>query len=273
MDLVVFDLDGTLLNAQSEISRYTRDTLTMLASADIAFTVATGRTLHGAHAALGNELFVLPQIIKNGVLVWNPNSDTYTRQCLLTQDEISLVLLAFTNAGVSPFVHTFEQGHHHGIYHAPAMHEYETKLASFIERERGAALLPLNAMPPYAPIANFSGLGSEQAINSIIEQIATEPHLVAYGGPAFEGQNLFWLDVHHCEGNKGAAVMELKRELGAERVICFGDSDNDLSMFAMADESYAPSNAKEAIQKAATEVIGHHDEDGIAHKLRELYSL
>jgi len=273
MDLVVFDLDGTLLNANSEISAFTQETLQKLAQAGIAFTVATGRTLHGAHAAVGKEVFILPQIIKNGVLVWNPNSDTYTRQCLLTQDEISHVLLAFANAGVSPFVHTFEQGHHHGIYHAPAMHEYETKLASFVERERGAALLPLSAMPPQAPIANFSGLGSEHAINSIIEQIATQPHLVAYGGPAFEGQNLYWLDVHHCEGNKGAAVIQLKNELRAERVICFGDSDNDLSMFAVADECYAPSNAKETLKQAATAVIGHHDQDGIAHKLRERYSL
>jgi len=41
----------------------------------------------------------------------------------------------------------------------------------------------------------------------------------------------------------------------------------------VADECYAPSNAKETIKQAATAVIGHHDEDGIAHKLRERYSL
>jgi beta-phosphoglucomutase-like phosphatase (HAD superfamily) len=43
--LVVFDLDGTLLNKQSEISAYTADTLAMMRSRGIAYTVATGRTL------------------------------------------------------------------------------------------------------------------------------------------------------------------------------------------------------------------------------------
>jgi len=56
-------------------------------------------------------------------------------------------------------------------------------------------------------------------------------------------------------------------------VICFGDSDNDLSMFATADECYAPSNAKPEVLRAATAVIGHHNEDGVARFLRERFSL
>ena len=47
MELIVFDLDGTLLNQDSAISDYTSETLRLLAEHDIAYTVATGRTLHG----------------------------------------------------------------------------------------------------------------------------------------------------------------------------------------------------------------------------------
>ena len=65
----------------------------------------------------------------------------------------------------------------------------------------------------------------------------------------------------------------MKELLGVERVICFGDNDNDISMFEVADESYAPANATEAIKSAATAVIGHHDEEGIAHFLRERFAL
>jgi hydroxymethylpyrimidine pyrophosphatase-like HAD family hydrolase len=61
--------------------------------------------------------------------------------------------------------------------------------------------------------------------------------------------------------------------LGIERVVCFGDNDNDLSMFEVADESYAPENANEAIKSAATAVIGHHDEEGIARFLRKRFEL
>ena len=71
----------------------------------------------------------------------------------------------------------------------------------------------------------------------------------------------------------GAAVASLRNQLGAERVVCFGDSDNDLSMFELADESYAPDNAADHVKSAATCVIGHHDEDGIARFLRERFDL
>ena len=61
MELVVFDLDGTLLNRESVISDYTSDTLKLLNERDIAYTVATGRTLHGARAILDGHRFQLPQ--------------------------------------------------------------------------------------------------------------------------------------------------------------------------------------------------------------------
>ena len=67
--------------------------------------------------------------------------------------------------------------------------------------------------------------------------------------------------------------MQLKKALGASNIICFGDSDNDRSMFELADECYAPANAKQPIKDIATKVIGHNQEDGIAHFLRERFSL
>ena len=61
MELIVFDLDGTLLNQDSAISDYTSETLKLLAEHEIAYTVATGRTLHGARAILEGHQFLLPQ--------------------------------------------------------------------------------------------------------------------------------------------------------------------------------------------------------------------
>ncbi|MEC9128171.1 MAG: HAD hydrolase family protein, partial [Pseudomonadota bacterium] len=60
MDLLFFDLDGTLLNKSSEISSFTKETLGLLGERDIAFTVATGRTMHSAQFVLQGQSFVLP---------------------------------------------------------------------------------------------------------------------------------------------------------------------------------------------------------------------
>ncbi|MDJ0918544.1 MAG: HAD hydrolase family protein, partial [Woeseiaceae bacterium] len=88
-----------------------------------------------------------------------------------------------------------------------------------------------------------------------------------------EGGDWRWIDIHHTDANKGGAVMSLKKQLGASRVVCFGDGTNDISMFEAADESYAPENAEPEVKEAATAIIGHHDEDGIATFLRERFKL
>jgi hypothetical protein len=44
-------------------------------------------------------------------------------------------------------------------------------------------------------------------------------------------------------------------------------------MFDYADEAYAPANANDNVKSAATAVIGHHDEEGIARFLRERFAL
>jgi hydroxymethylpyrimidine pyrophosphatase-like HAD family hydrolase len=68
-------------------------------------------------------------------------------------------------------------------------------------------------------------------------------------------------------------VEKLKKQLGLTHVICFGDGDNDLSMFNIADESYAMSNSSGIIKESATATIGHHDEDGVAYFLKDRFNL
>jgi hydroxymethylpyrimidine pyrophosphatase-like HAD family hydrolase len=142
-----------------------------------------------------------------------------------------------------------------------------------IREDRGLPVLPVSELPRDTEITNLSALGERSAIEAVTSLVKEDEHLVAYMGTAIEDDNLCWVDIHHSDGSKGGAVSVLKEELGVSRVICFGDSDNDLSMFAQADESYAPENAKSDVRAAATEVIGHHDEDGIARFLRERFDL
>jgi Cof subfamily protein (haloacid dehalogenase superfamily) len=273
MELIVFDLDGTLLNSKSEVSAHTRETLQQLRQRGIAYTVATGRTLHAARDLLEGHGFALPHIYKNGVVIWQPGSDKYSHSNLLTNLEIRTVLEAFVAQSVTPFVFTVEPQNRHAVYHPPLQTETERALAKMFARDRGLLVLPEAELPAVADITNISALGAHEAIAAVVDLVHSEEHLVAYAGTALEGQGLHWVDIHHSAASKGAAVEQLKRDLGVSRVICFGDSDNDLSMFGLADESYAPSNAKDVVKDAATAVIGHHDEDGISEFLRERFQL
>lgn len=273
MELVVFDLDGTLLNRESEISDFTSETLRLLTENDIAYTVATGRTLHGARAILDGHSFPLPQAYKNGVMIWHPETQNYSSGATLTPAELDNVVSACLAQRLTPFVFTLDEDHESTVYHPPLVSEIERELVEAISIEQHKRISPLDDLPGDATVTHVNAIGASESIRAVLSSVDEEPHLVAYSGVAIEGEQWRWLDVHHSDASKGGAIETLKALLGIERVICFGDSDNDLSMFEAADESYAPANANDRIKSVATAVIGHHDEEGIAHFLRKRFAL
>jgi hypothetical protein len=273
MELIVFDLDGTLLDRNSVISDYTSETLKLLSRHNIAYTVATGRTLHGARSILEGHRFLLPQIYKNGVMIWNPLQQSYSVSRTLTLDELDSVVRAYNNSGLTPFIFTLDDAHNSTVYHPEVESEADKELLRFLCLDGSIRMRPISALPRDAAVTHINAIGAQNAIQAVLDQVAGEAHLVAYSGLALEGPDWHWLDVHHSDASKGGAVSDLKGLLGLERVICFGDSDNDLSMFEAADECYAPANANDAIKSAASAVIGHHDQDGIARFLRQRFSL
>ena len=273
MELVVFDLDGTLLNRESAISDYTSETLRLLQERDIAYTVATGRTLHGARAILEGHSFPLPQVYKNGVMIWHPESKRFSSGAMLTPGELENVVNACLAQGVTPFVFTLDEDDESTVYHSPTLTDVERELIRRAGIEEAVRVRALDELPSGSAITHVNAIGDGDAIQSVLRSVRDEQHLVAYSGIVREGEHWRWLDVHHSDASKGGAIETMKRLLGVESVICFGDSDNDLSMFQAADESYAPANANESIKSAATAVIGHHDDEGIARFLRERFAL
>lgn len=283
MTLVVFDLDGTLLDKTSRVSPYTADTLAMMRARNIPYTVATGRTLQAAAAPLKDHHFTLPMILKNGAIIWSPAEARYSHHHLLTREEMWHVLAAFTLNDLTPFVFALQPGQKHALFHGPLKSRSEHKLADLFEAERHLPLAPLSEMPDEISVINVFSLGGSQAVERVHASISDEDHLVAYSGIAVHEREigehatkepaLHWIDIHHSMGSKGNAINHLRSELEIEHVIAFGDGDNDLSMFHCASECYAPANADSMILEAADQVIGHHDEDGVARFLRERFEL
>jgi Cof subfamily protein (haloacid dehalogenase superfamily) len=272
MDLIFFDLDGTLLNDASEISTFTKDTLILLSEKNIAYTLATGRTMLSAQRIVDGHDFELPQIFNNGVTIWDPKTQQLTLENLLNNAEISTIFEVALTQGITPFVNVIDN-HQHFIFHGETRLDIEKELINKYFSSTKAKLLPVDALPIDSQVTNISMIGTAEPIHQMWREFNAHKNLVAYSGAALEGNNYWWLDVHHRFANKGAAVTNLRKQLGASNVICFGDGDNDLSMFALADESYAPENAKLEVKNSASAVIGHNHKDGIAHFLRERFSL
>jgi len=273
MELLVFDLDGTLLNGQQRISEYTQETLRRLSQRKIAYTVATGRTIHAARACIQGSNFPLLHVYNNGVVICNPDAQRYLHHNHLTAEEIDSVLTAFAAHTLTPFIFTVEPDDSHAVYHAPPETDICRQYVAQFEASDSLQTKPLVSLHPDAQITNINALGSQEEIAAIYQQLTEQSHLVVYTGGDMYSLQYHWLDIHHSASNKGGAVNMLKQSLGYDRVICFGDSDNDLSMFEVADEAYATENALTELKDLANGVIGHHHEDGVARFLREYYQL
>ena len=63
--------------------------------------------------------------------------------------------------------------------------------------------------------------------------------------------------------------MDIKRE----EVAVFGDGYNDISMFELFPNSFAPVNAEQEIKDKASEIIPSNNDNGVGKKINELLFL
>ena len=74
------------------------------------------------------------------------------------------------------------------------------------------------------------------------------------------------------DASKGAALTDVAETLGHDpgEFVAVGDSENDASTFAVADESYAVANADETAKRAADRVLDRGYADGTLDALRAI---
>ncbi|NTS76225.1 Cof-type HAD-IIB family hydrolase [Catenovulum sp. SM1970] len=271
--LVVFDLDGTLLNKDSKLSALTQQTLTAMHQQGIHYTLATGRSYQSANAIIEHELFFLPQIYTNGVLTWCPNKNRFSFDNCLTVEQGVNAIKAMESTAAAPFLSAIDSQEQKYIFHGKLQNQVEEKLLARFSEKKGTQILPVEQIKDGLHVTNISMIGPSTDVLNAEHNISKDKQLIAYSGPAMSQQDYRWIDVHHAKATKGSAVEKLKSQLEVDNIICFGDGDNDLSMFEIANESYAPANANEQVKQAATSVIGHHDEDGVALFLKERFGV
>ena len=181
MELIVFDLDGTLLNRKSEISDYTSETLKLLAEKGIAYTVATGRAMHSAQAILADHRFLLPQAYKNGVMIWHPETERFLSGATLTPGELDNVVRACLTQRLTPFVFTLDEDAGSTVYHSPTLTDIERGLIRSIGVEASVAVRALDELPADATITHVNAIGDGDAINAVLRSVNDEPHMVGKG--------------------------------------------------------------------------------------------
>ena len=273
--LYVSDMDGTLLDDTSRLSAGTVATLNrVIGELGGLFTVATARTPATVVPLMQDVHATLPFIVIGGSAMWNPVTNAFEHTHGIDDETVNAVADVFDRYGIYPFIYrrhgsSMLYAHHYG----PLSPQEERFVA---ERQH----LPLKRF--ILDDINYRHSGDEAllifSLNKfeVLEAIAGDLLASVPTCSVMVYHDIFderegYLEIFTAGTSKAAAIRNLAREVGAGRVVVFGDNGNDITMMQAADHSVAVENAFPEVKAAASEVIGPNTADSVARWIeREL---
>jgi hypothetical protein len=256
---LVFDLDGTLLNADHTLSKATIQAVHDARAHGVKVVLASGRT-NRSMAPFYQQLGLdTPLISYNGARVDYPDGEVTERR--LTSAVVrGLIELARTRS-----VHLNLYGDDH----------WYTERAESEEAKRYATLAGLTPTS-----INLDEVVERGAVKGLF--IAPAPQLKTLRAGLEQSELIdqlsltssmyHFLEVLPSRVNKGVALIEVmaRLEIPISQVIAFGDGMNDLELLQVAGRGVAMENAHPALKAHATELAPPHDQDGVARYVRGL---
>ena len=269
--LYVSDLDGTLMRNNERLSEYTVRTLNELLRQGMPFTFATARSIESARVITGELEIKLPVITRNGAVLADNTTGRHIQKSVFTKEEVELLKQMLPELPSCGFVSCFLDDIMIRTY-MPADHTEGLK--GYIDYYKNDPTMrkadDLDSMfcgiPGYVTM-----IGEKDRIVPVYEK-ARE-----YKGweSLFQKDTYrdeYWLEICPRNCTKAKSILKLKEELGFKRLVVFGDSLNDISMFEIADDSFAVANARDELKKIATHIIGSNEEDSVVDLLKERFN-
>lgn len=277
--LIASDMDGTLLNETSQVSKENAAAIRYAQEQGIEFMVATGRGRTEASPVLAKAGLSLPMISVNGAQVYDQAG-----QIMFTIDiPKELVLQVITVLEKHQLY--FELATTKGTFsNSHAMRITTTsnylKEARNISRKMAIAmaaahleLLHVHFVPDFASILADENLQILKFIVFALDDpgllaVATDelnklPHLTVTSSAKNN------IEINHVNAQKGRAlkrVAELK-DIPLDEVMAIGDNFNDLSMLEVAGVSFAMANGPEAVHAYAKYLAPANSENGVAQAI------
>ena len=264
--LYVSDLDGTLLRKDQTLSEYTINTVNRLVREGLTFSYATARSYATSSLVTKGLDANFPVIVYNGTFILENGSGKKLLSHYFSMNEAREVLAILLDCGIVPIVYSFVDEREKYFY-CPGLINKVTE--DFLNVRRGdgrdVAVGSIEELC-VGDIFHFSCIGDEDVMRAGYEKLKERFSCVHYK-EIYSGD--WWLEVHPTGVSKAKAALELKRIMGCDRLVCFGDGKNDISIFGVADEGYAVANAEPELKSIATAIIGGNNEDGVARWLEE----
>ncbi|SRR5579872_637714 len=250
--LVAIDVDGTLVGESLTISDADRGAIEAAVAAGTVVCLASGRLFAAARPFAQSLHLEGPIIALQGAVAYDIASE---RRLFCTPLAVDLALAAYDDLK--------ERGFHLQLYYGDRLYldelndaaQYYLKIAR-VQPVVVSDLRELLTDHPPKDAGPMKVLGVATA--ALVE--STIPALTRKFG---ERANVFrslpvFLEVTDPLATKGQALRRIAESLGIDMsaTAAIGDSDNDVSMFAVASISFAVANGTPAARRAASHVVG-----------------
>ena len=270
--LYLSDLDGTLLNSDGLLSQKSADTLNYLLKQGLLFTVATARTSATVLDMFSDVALNLPLILMNGVVLYDTANDRNILCHSIDKASADEILSFFYNKNKAPMLY-FQKEDHLEIHYSDLENKYQMDYVGNrkeLSRKIFVYKKELNVNDDDNLIYIVT-LDKPKKIQDIRDRIVKSDRVTC----AFYSDNYTECNFLECmnkKASKASAAVELKRLLGVDRIVAFGDNLNDIPLFEIADECYAVSNSCDELKSRATGVIGSNDDDAVVEFLLKHYN-
>jgi len=249
--LIATDVDGTLLDDDSRITEYNRKALLECKKRGIGIILATGKSIDSILYLIKDLELKLPQITLNGSVIIGPESEIINS--LKIDPKYYFEVIKIIKSSSYPPVVALDNGklyledQHPELKHLGDIGEKFIKVDS-IETEYFAR----NTVDIYTPIEKSHPLDK-----TLREKYSGKLQIIRSGR--------YFFDILNREATKGNALLSVIEPMGIKReeVAVFGDSPNDLSMFAVAGLKIAVKNSYPEILKKADIITDENYNSGL----------
>lgn len=266
--LFVTDLDGTLMRDDKTISDLSVAVLNRLIEEGVCLTYATARSFDSASGITRDIAFELPVITRNGTVLVAPGTGEELEIAVFGEEELAAIRHSLRGTSVPGFSTVYLDGQERKIYLKGRMNEGFRHYLKAHTEDRRLCMAEEEEALYEGKVCYFTFIADRQELEPLYERITEYPELnCVFQQDKYRPE--YWLEL--CPGNatKARGIQRVKELCGCDRVVVFGDSLNDISMFRMADAGYAVKNGMEELKQIATGIIEENNADGVARWLQQ----
>lgn len=261
--LLLTDMDGTLLNSQSQLSPENRQAILEFIRQGGRFSVATGRVKRAMEYFLPELPLNAPAVLFNGSAVYDfQQKKTVWEKPLEHGPALAFaqdIMERFPWAGVEVFL---------------AEDEYVAQNSERTRRHFQFVRLELkekDILEIPQPWVKFNLTGQGEQMKQLADYCQSrygDQYFMQFSSPDF-------YEVMAAGVNKGTGALAVCRACGLspKRLVTLGDGYNDKELMECAGLCFAPENAVEPIRRLADSVLPDNDHHTMAAALRRLEEL